>query len=131
MSGTEREEDVRRYDGGDAAAGAVDEQALLIDSEALGAKEWAKVHRPGAVHEGHAGEVPALSRWLARQPRVIPHAASDTTVVIEALCRRAALRRALLNWRVLLRTFRGDIAALLARRAASMARAWFLSAGDA
>ena len=74
---------MRRYDGRDAAAGAVDEQALLIDGGALGAKEWAKVHRPGAAHEGQTGEVPALPRWLARQPRVVPHAASNTTVVVE------------------------------------------------
>ena len=83
LSSAQREENVRGYARRNAAAGTVDEQTLLIDSVTLGAKEWAKVHRPGAVHKGHAGEVPALSGWLSWQSRVSPHAASNTTVAVE------------------------------------------------
>ena len=47
----------------------------------------------------------------------------DTTRVLVALCRRAARRRGEANWRWVLRGFRADVGAILARRASAMWRA--------
>ena len=57
----------------------------------------------------------------------------DTTRVLVALCRRAARRRGEANWRLVLRGFRADGGAILARRASAMWRACTLpySAGAA
>ena len=50
----------------------------------------------------------------------------DTSVVLEALARRAARRRGVADWRAVLRQLRGDINARIARRAALMFRQCFL-----
>ena len=52
---------------------------------------------------------------------------ADTTKILTALCRRAARRRGLADWRAILRQLRGDICAALARRAARMMRQCFLA----
>ena len=47
---------------------------------------------------------------------------ADTTHTLVALCRRAARRRGEANWRHVLRLFRADVGAVLARRASAMWR---------
>jgi hypothetical protein len=47
---------------------------------------------------------------------------ADTTRVLEALCRRAARHRGTADWRAVLRAFRADVGAILARRASCMWR---------
>ena len=51
----------------------------------------------------------------------------DTTKVVEALCRRAARHRGLASWKAVLRCFRADVGAILARRASAMWRQCALS----
>ena len=112
----------------DIGVASPDSEAAIANGDALEAMKTRKLREQAPWQA-------ALKEQEVRY-RPIPWSAwgrehADTSVVVEALCRRAARRRALLHWRVVLRTFRGDIAALLARRAASMARACFLSVGDA
>ncbi len=47
---------------------------------------------------------------------------ADTSKVLEALSRRAARHRGLADWRAVLRAFRADVGAILARRASAMWR---------
>ena len=54
---------------------------------------------------------------------------ASTTAMLETLCRRAARRRGESNWRAVLRDFRADMGAVLARRASAMWRQCALSAG--
>ena len=51
------------------------------------------------------------------------HAA--TTAMLESLCRRAARRRGESDWKAVLRAFRADLGAILARRASGMLRRCF------
>ena len=46
----------------------------------------------------------------------------DTTKILEALCRRAARHRGDASWRSVLRSFRADVGAILARRLSAMWR---------
>ena len=56
---------------------------------------------------------------------------ADTTTALERLSRRAARRRGDADWRVVLRAFRADVGAILARRASEMWRQCALAAAAA
>ena len=108
----------------DVGIASPDSQAAVQSGDGLEAmrKRKSRVYAQHAESMRLAGLTYAPLPWSCWGRE---HAA--TTTVVEALCRRAARRQGESKWRIVLREFRADLGAVLARRASAMWRQCALS----